>query len=214
MTTSQRPPEYTVRISARSKRARIEVSHQGAVQVVVPLWFSLQGVPTLIEHHKKWLQRSLTRLQQRGVQAAVPPSQILLPAIDEQWQLHYMADKPPHEATTSSSCKAIIDSTNRAFYELPPEPHRYIPLLQQWLQQRATEVLPRWLTQLSSECALPFNRVTIRHQKTRWGSCSARGNINLNRNLLLLDPAVVRYLLLHELCHTRHLNHSIRYWQL
>ena len=50
--------------------------------------------------------------------------------------------------------------------------------------------------------------------KTRWGSCSSRGRINLNQTLLFLPAHAVRYLLVHELCHTRHMNHSASFWRL
>jgi predicted metal-dependent hydrolase len=61
---------------------------------------------------------------------------------------------------------------------------------------------------------LSFSRIQIRRQRTRWGSCSATGTISLNVCLMFLDPAVVRYLYVHELCHTRHMNHSPRFWAL
>lgn len=54
----------------------------------------------------------------------------------------------------------------------------------------------------------------VRFQRTRWGSCSAKGSINLNAALLFLPERLVRYILLHELCHTRELNHSPAFWKL
>jgi predicted metal-dependent hydrolase len=61
---------------------------------------------------------------------------------------------------------------------------------------------------------LTYNRLSIRSQKTRWGSCSSRGNISLNDQLLFLPADAVEYLMIHELCHTRHLNHSKAFWTL
>jgi predicted metal-dependent hydrolase len=60
----------------------------------------------------------------------------------------------------------------------------------------------------------PFRKVQIRAQRTCWGSRSGSGTISLNVCLLFLEPAVVRYLLIHELCHGRHMDHSKRYWKL
>ena len=56
--------------------------------------------------------------------------------------------------------------------------------------------------------------MTVRRQRTRWGSCSSRGTISLNVCLLFQRPEVVRYLMIHELCHRRHMNHSKRFWSL
>jgi predicted metal-dependent hydrolase len=71
-----------------------------------------------------------------------------------------------------------------------------------------------WLERVSIETELPYENVTIRGQKTRWGSCSTQKIINLNYRLLFLPPPLVRYLFVHELCHTVHMNHSARYWAL
>jgi len=86
--------------------------------------------------------------------------------------------------------------------------------LQRWLQQHARELLAPRLEVVAQQAGLSFNRVTVRAQKSRWGSCSAQKNINLNRASLFVSPAALRYLMIHELCHTVHLNHSPRYWRL
>jgi predicted metal-dependent hydrolase len=86
--------------------------------------------------------------------------------------------------------------------------------LQRWLQELAQAELTREVTQLAQQHGFHFGRVQIRRQRTRWGSCSVAGTISLNMSLLFQDPAVLRYLLIHELSHTRHMNHSARFWAL
>jgi predicted metal-dependent hydrolase len=86
--------------------------------------------------------------------------------------------------------------------------------LRRWLARKGREHLVPWLERVSAELELPYSGVTLRGQKSRWGSCSARRHINLNYALLFLPPHCVRYLFVHELCHTVHLNHSPRYWAL
>jgi hypothetical protein len=70
------------------------------------------------------------------------------------------------------------------------------------------------LLQLADELNYPVARVSIRSQRTRWGSCSTRGTVSLNCSLLFLASEVVRYLFVHELAHTRHMNHSASFWRL
>ena len=60
---------------------------------------------------------------------------------------------------------------------------------------------------------MKYSKIAVRRQRSRWGSCSVRGTISLNCCLLFQRPKVVRYLLIHELSHTLHMNHSKRFWE-
>ena len=89
-----------------------------------------------------------------------------------------------------------------------------LKLLTGFVRKEAKKFLVAELRSISKELNLPFNKVFIRAQRKRWGSCSAKGNINLNMKLMFLPYRLVRYVLIHELCHTVHLNHSAKYWRL
>ena len=94
------------------------------------------------------------------------------------------------------------------------DPAAVAAALHWWLQQRAKDVLVPWLDRLSAELSLPFSRAAVRRQRTKWGSCSAEKSISLNRNLLFLSEPMARYVLVHELCHGRRLDHSKKFWGL
>jgi len=82
------------------------------------------------------------------------------------------------------------------------------------LRFEAKRFLPERLRKLSEKHNLPFSDIKIRQSKSRWGSCSSKKNINLSYFLLLLPEYLVDYVLLHELCHTKEMNHSPRFWLL
>ena len=82
------------------------------------------------------------------------------------------------------------------------------------LRARAAAELPPRLLALAAQHGLTVNRVTIRNQRSRWGSCSSRGHITLNFRLMLMPPEVREYILIHELMHLKQANHSIRFWRL
>lgn len=80
------------------------------------------------------------------------------------------------------------------------------------LRAKAKEILKKRLAELAEEHGFEYNKVFIKNQKTRWGSCSENNNINLNVNILSLSEELQDYVLLHELLHTRIKNHSKKYW--
>jgi len=86
--------------------------------------------------------------------------------------------------------------------------------LQRFAMREAHAALGPWLADLSAATGLRYERMQIRRQRTRWGSCSPSGTISLNACLIFQPAPVVNYLLVHELAHTRHMNHSRRFWRL
>lgn len=81
------------------------------------------------------------------------------------------------------------------------------------LEKKALEVIPKRVEYYARIIGVSYNRVTIRCQKTRWGSCSAKGNINLNCLLMLVPVKVMDYVIVHELCHRLEMNHSEAFWR-
>jgi len=86
-----------------------------------------------------------------------------------------------------------------------------VDLLRDWLRAVAKRRLAPWLHGLAVEHGFRYQRCVVRMQQTRWGSCSARGTISCNASLLFLPRELARHVLLHELCHTVHLDHSPRF---
>ncbi len=82
------------------------------------------------------------------------------------------------------------------------------------LAKQAKEALPPRLHELAKKHGFQYNKVTIRNMHTRWGSCSAKGNIGLSIYILTLPEHLQDYVMLHELCHTRQMNHSPKFWAL
>ena len=80
------------------------------------------------------------------------------------------------------------------------------------LAERAAAVLPEKVQLFAAKIGVTWGRITIRSQKTRWGSCSAQGNLNFNCLLMLCPEEVQDYVVIHELCHRKEMNHSALFW--
>lgn len=80
------------------------------------------------------------------------------------------------------------------------------------LADRAMRIIPDRTAHFASLIGVTYGRITIRNQKTRWGSCSAKGNLNFNCLLMMAPPEVLDYVIVHELCHRKEMNHSPRFW--
>ena len=80
------------------------------------------------------------------------------------------------------------------------------------LAKQAAQILPSKVRHFAAEIGVSYDRITIRSQHTRWGSCSAKGNLNFNCLLMLCPEEVMDYVVIHELCHRKQLNHSPRFW--
>lgn len=208
---------YKIRESKRAKHVSIKVSHLGEVEIVVPLGFDKRQIPDILKKRQDWIAKTTQRIvaERRALVQPVPelteqmlPHQLWLRSIPEDWQIDYqLVDRQ----------QSMLISANRRSLKLRgtvDQPEICYRVLKHWLTRKAELHLVPWLRQVSQEIELPCNRITVRGQKTIWASCSNQKNVSLNYKLLFLPPHLVRYVFIHELCHTIHLNHSSNFWAL
>lgn len=219
-----RLPGYSVRESARARRVRLVMSAEGGLEVVVPRRFDQRKIPGLLESKRDWIERAGTRIKdrtearRRRLEADPPrlPERIVLPAVGEEWRVEYR----PQTARAASPPKAaasVVRERSGGRLVVTGDPDDFgscRDALCRWLSRRARRVLVPRLEELALKHRLAYGRISIRHQHSRWASCSRRNTISLNARLLFLPPGVVEHVLLHELCHTVEMNHSPRFWTL
>lgn len=207
-------PAFTVRISSRARHARLVMDHGGGLTVVVPRRFDQRAIPAILEAKRPWIERARARAGARPVPgAAALPDHIALPALGEEWEVEYRSKPAGPSSPNRPAAVARQTRDGRLVVSGPAgdEDARRRALIE-WLRRRARTSLVGRLEELALLQGLTFESATVRHQRTRWASCSARGAISVNLRLLFLKPALVDHVLIHELCHTKELNHSKRFW--
>jgi predicted metal-dependent hydrolase len=210
------PIAYTVRVSARARRVRL-VMKSGGLEVVVPPGFSQRRIPELLESRRQWIERTAKRTEAHRLRLesdpARLPDRIALPAVGEEWLVEYRAPQGAR-ARGSGACVRELAGHRLAVTGDPRDFEDCKQALGRWLARRARAELEPRLAELAERHGFVYQRVSIRQQKTRWGSCSRQGSISLNARLLLMPRAAADYVLLHELCHTVRMDHSQRFWML
>jgi predicted metal-dependent hydrolase len=199
---------WNLRESRRARRLTVRVFHSGRVEVVVPARTARATVDRFIERHRPWIEKKRAEARQHAVpEEPFPPESIELGGVGESWRIHARggAGRPRIKVIAPALLELGGDLSNSRIVQRA---------LRIWLVQRAAETLAPLLEQTAVEMNLPYRKLAVRRQRTRWGSCSVRGTISLNCCLLFQRPDVVRYLLVHEMAHVRHMNHSPRFWDL
>lgn len=198
---------FSVRQSGRAKRLSIKVYPRGRVEVVVPKRTRARDVQAFVEEHRDWIRR--TRAAFADEHPPEPfrlPTRISLPGVEREFGVIYA----PDDRLKSVRFRQSGDVLN--LYGRVSEPDRCVATLKRWLADVARKEFEPRLLDLSAATDNPFTRLQVRGQKTCWGSHSSSGTISLNYCLLFLKPRLLRYLMIHELCHARHMNHSRRFW--
>lgn len=223
---------FDIHRNRRLKKPRLKLA-QGSDRVVLELPASLPDpdVARFIEQHRTEIQASIMQLRRRletrqraddteppGPQATPEewsptlPAMIDLVAVNETWKVIHQADSP------GSSRPNILRPDWQALtftFEGPPwKPCCAFRTLRKVLKVRAQHYLVPLVEELERRSNLAAGDITVRAQRTRWGSCSANGNLSLNLTLLFLPHRLVEYVVLHELCHTVELNHADAFWDL
>lgn len=201
------PAAFDVRISRRARRLTVRVYPGGRVEVTVPLGTRPPDVERFVARHRRWIDDRVADFRLRTPPALQPlPTLVHLRALDEQWHVDWVP--------RARGGWEIVAPDRVAMYGNAVDAAAARSRLRDWLLDQGDRGLRPWLERLATEGGFAFERTQIRRQRTRWGSCSRRGTISLNVSLLFQPPPVVRYLLVHELCHTKHMNHSERFWRL
>ena len=194
---------FAVRVSPRARRLTARVHVGGRVEIVVPVGVNAHAVRYFVQRFTPWIDRKVAAMR-----CFVAPSEPVPRAIEFAYTGEHLGVDWRRGAAPG------LERHSSGIAVQAPDESAARRLLQGWLKSAAEERLTPRLLELAADLKYPVSRVSVRCQRTRWGSCSTRGTVSLNCSLVFLRPAVVRYLFVHELAHTKHMNHSANFWRL
>jgi predicted metal-dependent hydrolase len=202
--------DYTVRVSRRARYARIVVRPNLSVEVVLPEGVSRQRAAALLQEKREWIERSLKRFGEHARIEPVADSS----GLPQQVDFEALAVSIPilYRHTGSGRVRVVEVESKLNVTGNIADIDMVKTGLQKWLKRKTKELLPAMLEELAQAHGFRHQKVTIRLQKSRWGSCTRGGNISLNAKLLFLPMELLRYVMLHELAQLKHMNHSKAFW--
>jgi hypothetical protein len=194
------PFDYTIRRSDRARRVRVRVDpRDGAVEVILPKRAAQREAAAAVVQLRPWIDRR--RAEAARAQARVAARNGTVPYLGTDLTLF------PVPGRTRAHRRGDV-------LVVPADEALQREAIERWYRRAArAEIAPR-LDAAAAAVGKSYTKLTIRDQRTRWGSCSSTGAMSFNWRLLLAPEAVLEYVVRHEACHLAHLDHSPRFWAL
>ncbi len=204
-----------VRRSARARYARVIVAPGRPVEVVLPRRAPEREVTEILAEKRDWIERQLNRLDaiERRERVLGLDRTGVVWLHGEPKPIDVRAASNTHQASVTARLKAdrLLVTGSRADAGSLAEVEAAIL---RWYRREARQRIALHLTEQAEKIGVSPRKLTIRDPKTRWGSCSAKATLSFSWRLVLAPFEVLDYVIVHELCHLRELNHSRDFWAL
>ncbi len=203
----------------RRRHVHVLVNDDGALEVRAPWRFSMDEARAAIQEHRGWVLDALNEARTRVRMRPGLVSGSELPLLDERLRLQVVVDAQLSLFETGDADSRRLGHVERRGQRLRVEVRAAEQsagrrLLERWYRGRADELLSARMAPMAEALGVRYERISVRAQRTLWGSCSARGTISLNWRLVLLSTRLADYVLAHELAHLKEMNHSPAFWSL
>ena len=183
----------------KARRYLLRLRSDGVARVTVPRRGSISTAREFVGKNIGWLERQIQRLEAQ-------------PKTSNEWRLgteiYFRGERVKIEVETAGQIRFGSELLNLRDVSVDLR-----PAIQKHLRKIAAQELPGRVMEMAKLHGIEISRVSVRNQKSRWGSCSRKGTISLNWRLIQTPDFVRDYIILHELAHRRQMNHSDLYWQ-
>ena len=205
---------YLFKRVPRRRHVHILVNDEGTIEVRAPWRFGLRKAREMLRENADWVLKSLGAVRERLAQRPRLVTGTRLPLLDGSLRLDvrpkaqvdmFECARPSRGRVERRGADLRVSTASLGERELRA-------LIERWYRREAATWLTGRVEHYSPQLGVRPSRVTIRGQRSRWGSCSGRGTVSLNWRLMMVPSALADYVVVHELCHLRHMDHSPRFW--
>lgn len=197
--------------STRTRRISISAKPFHPLRVTLPVFESFSRAERFLDEKGKWIHKTLEKIHKLEDQYTVFNEDTPYKTREHELRVERIDGDLPKVSLKDNGIIVQLPVTSEI---QSPEIQDLIRLgIQAAWRKEARKYLPARLNELARRHQLPFNRVSIRNNRSRWGSCSQKNNINLSLHLMRLPDHLIDYILLHELAHTVHKHHGRHFWE-
>ncbi len=206
-------PEYQLKKSWSARSLRLSVNKSGQVIVSAPAFAPNFLIEKFVHEHSVWISKRQAEILQK-----IPQQNSQVDIFGQKYQLIFTYQKDLPSGFNLYQGQLLY---NNSQYLLKPKVALSLTKneqekLEHFLRQTLHQYLNRRTPILHQKMLIskPLGHITVKDQSSRWGSCSAAGNLNFNYHLVHYEPAIIDYVIIHELAHLVHLDHSQAFWAL
>ena len=203
-------PAYIHRVHPRAKRMTLKVSSAGEVIVVTPRFIPQWSIKHFVTSHTEWIEKQLLEISKKSL--LLPDDALLLFGKKYQLILQYTSDLPAGVHIKAN--RVLVNPTEPPKSQSGTWQESHTEQLDRFLKRTARTYIEPRTSQISEMMSIEYSNLRLKEQKSRWGSCSSDGNLNFNWRLVHCPPEVIDYVIVHELAHRKHMDHSSKFWDL
>lgn len=199
---------YLLKVSPRARRLRLSIRPDTGLEVTTPRGVATARIEAVLREKAGWIEANLQRFA-----AQAPAATNLRDGSALQFAGNTLQLRLRHVLAMTHTSVTLI-GTSLTVTTPSIEPVSLRTALEAWYRRQAHIVFTRRVAHWNARFGFEHGRISIKDQKSRWGSCSQTGNLNFNWRLLLAPIEVLDYIVIHELAHLKEANHSPRFWAL
>lgn len=195
--------DYQIKRSSKSLSLRISINAKAQVIVSAPKFFPEFMIRKFVEAQKTWIESNLAKVKKN--QVAVKTDELYI--FDKKYQVivNNSADKMGIIAKDGQILINNLSTKSQSKIDQQ---------IEEFLKKTASKYIATRTQILAKQMGISYKRISLRQQSSRWGSCSSYGNLNFNWRLVHYPPAIIDYVIIHELAHRLEMNHSKKFWEI